>query len=96
MIRLPTGRVDNIALGRRYFADRLIVNESYTFEEAERLIASGEAAAVAFGRPFIANPDLVERWRQGIPLAAFDARTLYSPGPRGYTDYDAGGMEPTP
>ena len=96
VIRLPTGRVDNIALGRRYFADRLIVNESYTFEEAERLIASGEAAAVAFGRPFIANPDLVERWRQGIPLAAFDARTLYSPGPRGYTDYDAGGMEPTP
>ena len=87
VIRLPSGRVDNMALGRRYFGDRLIVNESYSFEEAAQTVAAGEAAAVAFGRPFIANPDLVERWRHGHPLAALDARTLYSPGAEGYTDY---------
>ena len=82
--------VDNLALGRRYFRDRLIVNESYTFEEATQVVASADAAAVSFGRPFIANPDLVERWRNGVPLAKFDAGTLYTPGPQGYTDYPPG------
>lgn len=86
-IRFPTGRVDNIALGRRYFGDRLIGNESYRFEEASEVIASGELSAVSFGRHFIANPDLVERWRNGAPLAKFDLDTLYTPGPRGYIDY---------
>jgi N-ethylmaleimide reductase len=88
-IRFPTGRVDNIALGRRYFGDRLIGNESYRLEEASEVIASGELSAVSFGRPFIANPDLVERWRNGAPLAKFDLDTLYTPGPRGYIDYPA-------
>jgi N-ethylmaleimide reductase len=50
-------------------------------------VSAGEVAAVSFGRPFIANPDLVARWRNGRPLAKFDAGSLYSPGPRGYTDY---------
>jgi N-ethylmaleimide reductase len=90
VIRRPEGCVDNLALGRRYFGDRLIVNESYTFEEAAQAVASSDAAAVSFGRPFIANPDLVARWRNGRPLAKFDAGTLYTPGPRGYTDYPPG------
>jgi N-ethylmaleimide reductase len=45
------------------------------------------ADAVSYGRAFIANPDLISRWRQGWPLAAFDRKTLYTPGAIGYTDY---------
>jgi N-ethylmaleimide reductase len=87
VIRFPQGRVDNLALGRRLFGDRLIGNESFRFEEARQAVAAGELAAVSFGRNFIANPDLVERWRSGLELAAFDLETLYSPGDLGYTSY---------
>lgn len=86
VIRFP-GRVDNIELAQRYFWDRMIANESYTFAEAQAAVASGEVTAVSFGRPFIANPDLIERWQQGLELAAFDPGTLYSPGAVGYSDY---------
>jgi len=86
-IRLPAGRVDNLALGRRYFGDRLVVNDSYAREEAVAVVGSGEAAAVSFGRAFIANPDLPERLRRGAPLAKFNPGTLYTPGATGYTDY---------
>ena len=87
VIRMPPGRVDNIALGQRFFGDRLIVNDSYDFTEAGEVIAGGEAAAVSFGRPFIANPDLVERFREGAALAKLDPRTLYAGGAAGYCDY---------
>ena len=45
------------------------------------------ADAIAFGRPFIGNPDLVERIRTGADWAADDPQTWYAPGPVGYTDY---------
>jgi N-ethylmaleimide reductase len=86
-IRFPRGRVDNLALAQRYFDDRVIGNESYDFAEANAAIAAGQLAAVSFGRNFIANPDLVERWRGGLELADFDLKTLYSPGAQGYTSY---------
>jgi len=89
VIRMPRGRVDNIALGRKYFGDRLLGNDSYSLEESERAVACGELSAVSFGRYFIANPDLVARWRDGVALADFDAATLYTPGPEGYTTYPA-------
>ncbi len=87
VIRMPAGRVDNIALGQHFFGDRLIVNDSYDFEEASAVIAGGAAAAVSFGRPYIANPDLVERFRDGAALSSFDPRTLYAGGAKGYSDY---------
>ncbi|MEP1472912.1 MAG: alkene reductase [Halieaceae bacterium] len=87
VIRMPKGRVDNIALGQRYFAERLIGNESYSFEEATQSVASGELSAVAFGRAFIANPDLVARFEQGAELAEFDLSSLYAAGAEGYTNY---------
>lgn len=90
-IRFPRGRVDNLALGRRYFGDRLIGNESYSFLEAQQAVAAGELSAVSFGRHFIANPDLVERLRGGLPLAEFDLSTLYTPGADGYTSYPRAG-----
>jgi N-ethylmaleimide reductase len=89
VIRYPRGRVDNLALGQRYFGDRLIANESYSFTEAGEVIASGQVCAVSFGRHFIANPDLVERWRQHRPLADFNLETLYTRGAEGYTSYPA-------
>ena len=87
VIRMPSGTVDNIELGQRCFGDRLIGNDSYGFEEATAAVAGGELTAVSFGRNFIANPDLPERWRQGDALARFDAGSLYTPGEQGYTDY---------
>lgn len=54
---------------------------------AEALLASGAADLVAFGRPALANPDLVVRLQQQAPLNAPDFGTFYTPGPQGYTDY---------
>jgi N-ethylmaleimide reductase len=56
-------------------------------DRADAALADGRADIIAFGRPFIANPDLPRRLRERLPLAAFDADTLYSPGPKGYADY---------
>jgi len=89
VIRMPAGPVDNLALARKHFSGPLIVNDSYSGDEADAVIANGEAAAVSFGRPFIANPDLPHRLQQGIALAAFDPATLYTAGASGYTDYPA-------
>ena len=52
-------------------------------------IAEGLADMVAFGRPYIANPDMVERLATGAPLAEVDWTTVYASGPRGYSDYPA-------
>jgi N-ethylmaleimide reductase len=86
-MRYPQGRVDNIALGQRFFGDRLIGNESYGLDEAQQAIAAGSLSAVSFGRHFIANPDLVERWQDGLELAPFDLATLYTEGAEGYISY---------
>ena len=66
-----------------------IVNNGYTRQMAASAIASGAADMVAFGRPFISNPDLVNRLRFDEPLAAVDVLTLYGGGAAGYTDYTA-------
>lgn len=88
-IRIPSGRVDNLGLARQFFPGRVIGNESYTAEEAAAALDSGELAAVSFGRPFIANPDLVDRFWRHKPLAEVDSSRLYTPGAEGYTDYPA-------
>lgn len=56
---------------------------------AEKVLLAGEAHLIAFGRPFIANPDLVDRLKAGKALAAPDQATFYTPGEKGYTDYPA-------
>ena len=77
-----------------------IVNNGYTRAMAIDAIAGGAADMVAFGRAFIANPDLVNRLRLDAPLAALDVATLYGGGAPGYTDYPvldpvvAGTLEP--
>jgi 2,4-dienoyl-CoA reductase-like NADH-dependent reductase (Old Yellow Enzyme family) len=72
---------------RRVFKGAYIANENLTQEVAERLLADGEADAVSFGRLFIANPDLVERFREHAPLNPLVAETIYAAGATGYNDY---------
>ena len=74
---------------RRAFQGPLILNSDYTAALAEEALAGGAADAIAFGRPFIGNPDLVERIRTGAEWAADNPQTWYSPGPEGYIDYPA-------
>jgi N-ethylmaleimide reductase len=64
-----------------------IVNNGYTRAMAIDAMATGTADMVAFGRPFISNPDLVNRLRLNAPLAAVNIDTLYGGGAAGYTDY---------
>jgi len=74
---------------RESFGGPVILNGGYDAERAEAALASGEADLVAFGRPFIANPDLVERIRRRAELAQPDPSTFYTPGAKGYVDYPA-------
>ena len=71
------------------FAGAYIANNGYTREMAIEALAAGSADLVAFGRPFIANPDLVERLRRGAELATGDRATFFGGGAKGYTDYPA-------
>jgi N-ethylmaleimide reductase len=66
-----------------------MVNNGYDGELAAAAIASGRADIVAFGKPFISNPDLVRRLRERAPLNPFDKSTFYGGGERGYIDYPA-------
>ncbi len=66
-----------------------ILNNGYDRQLAIDMVASGKADVVAFGRPFISNPDLVHRLRDNLPLAPLDPNTLYGGGAKGYTDYPA-------
>jgi 2,4-dienoyl-CoA reductase-like NADH-dependent reductase (Old Yellow Enzyme family) len=71
------------------FGGVYIANEGFDRQTAEAAIGAGEADAVAFGKLFIANPDLPRRFSRGAPLNAWNADTFYSEGPVGYTDYPA-------
>ena len=71
------------------FGGVYIANEGFAREDGEAAIAAGEADAVAFGKLFIANPDLPRRFAPRRALNAWNADTFYSDGPAGYTDYPA-------
>ena len=72
---------------RPIFRGTLIANTGMDAERGNRLIETGFADMIAFGRPYIANPDLVERLSHGAPLAEVDWSTVYGSGPQGYSDY---------
>ncbi|MEJ0007220.1 MAG: hypothetical protein WDM77_12855 [Steroidobacteraceae bacterium] len=69
------------------FGGVYIVNERFTFESASQVLAAGEADAVAFGKLFIANPDLPQRLQQGGPFNEPDIPGFYAGETKGYTDY---------
>jgi N-ethylmaleimide reductase len=72
---------------RAVFSGAIIVAGGYDAARAEAIIDSRLADLVAFGRPFIANPDFPARIAMSQPLAAFDANTLFGGDARGYSDY---------
>lgn len=74
---------------RPIFRGTLIANVQMDAERGSQLVEAGLADMVAFGRPYIANPDLVERLATGAPLAEVDWSTVYASGPQGYSDYPA-------
>jgi N-ethylmaleimide reductase len=79
--------LNNTRQFRSLFNGTLISAAAYTPVTASETVANGEADAIAFGRAFIANPDLVERIAGGFPLTPHDRSTFYGGGERGYTDY---------
>jgi 2,4-dienoyl-CoA reductase-like NADH-dependent reductase (Old Yellow Enzyme family) len=76
---------------RPAFKGNLILNSDFDAARAQRELDEGIGDAVAFGRPFIANPDLPTRLAKGLPLAADDAATWFTQGPEGYLDYTEAG-----
>lgn len=72
---------------REAFTGTYIANNGYDRQMAIDAVETGQADAVAFGRLYVANPDLVQRLKTNAPLNAADPNTFYTPGPVGYTDY---------
>jgi N-ethylmaleimide reductase len=82
-------KADVVTPARAAFKGPLLCGMGYTPEEAAQTVAGGTAEAIVFGHHYVSNPDLVARIRKGSTLVEPDATTLYSPGPRGYTDYSS-------
>jgi N-ethylmaleimide reductase len=74
---------------RKKFRGPLMVNGGYDAQSAEAVLANGEADFISFGVPYLANPDLVERFRRGAPLNEPDFATFFQGEEKGYTDYPA-------
>ena len=72
---------------REAFGGTFILSGGYEKARAEKELQAGKGHLVAFGRPFIANPDLVHRMKENAPVADPDQDTFYTPGKEGYTDY---------
>lgn len=72
---------------RSLYRGTLVVNGGYTFARAEQTVAAGDGDLVAFGVPYLANPDLVERFETGAALNTPDPSTFYGGGEKGYLDY---------
>ena len=72
---------------RAAFKGKYIMSGGYDLNRANADLDLQRGDLVAFGRPFISNPDLVEKLRNDGPLASPDSNTFYTPGEKGYTDY---------
>jgi len=82
---LPESRLGPML--RKIFERTFILNGGYGLQSGNEAIAKGEADLIAFGVPFLANPDLPERFRRNAPLNEPDVATFYTAGEKGYTDY---------
>ena len=72
---------------RKIYKGKLMINKGFTADSGNKIIEENGADLVAFGVPFIANPDLVKRFETDAPLAEADKTTYYTKGAKGYTDY---------
>jgi len=92
---MTKGRALDYRALRARFAGPYIANNGYDIGRAETAVSGGAADLVAFGIPFLANPDLVRRYRENLPLNEADPSTFYAGGEAGYTDYPFYGGEET-
>ena len=77
-------------IAKRYrpvYEGNLIINAHFDQEKGNKVIEDGDADMVAYGKPYVSNPDLVERFAAHAELAEWDSDTFYTPGHKGYTDY---------
>lgn len=93
-VREALGPDSLLPLVKRAFGGPVIANEGFDLDSAQQVVDGGDADAVAFGKLYIANPDLAWRLRSGSPLNPWNAETFYASGPRGYTDYPSLESEP--
>lgn len=76
---------------RPLYNGTLMINTDFDREKGNAVIERGDADLVAFGKPFVSNPDLVERFKQNIELTPWDKDTFYTSGKKGYIDYEPAG-----
>ncbi len=95
-LHIRTGTANDVKHGRlpipvstfrALFRGALMLNDGFNQAKAEAALVAREADLIAFGTPYISNPDLVERYRTGAPLNDPDSRTFYGGGEKGYSDY---------
>lgn len=78
-------------IAKRYrpiYKGNIIINGGFDQEKGNKVIEEGHADMVAFGKPYVSNPDLAERFDQHVPLTAWDKDTFYTPGKEGFLDYE--------
>jgi N-ethylmaleimide reductase len=85
----PTVPTSVKTMFRTIFKRTLVLSGGYDAARAESDLAAGKADLIAVGKPFLANPDLVARWKANAAVNTPDMTTFYTPGPKGYTDYPA-------
>lgn len=73
---------------RPLYKGTLMINAGFDQEKGNKVIEDGDADLVAYGKPYISNPDLVERFEKGVELSKWDEDTFYVPGKEGYLDYE--------
>lgn len=79
--------IDVVGMANEFFDGPIMVNEMFDRDSAEALLSEGKADAIAFGRPFISNPDLVRRMQDNLPMNEVDLNTIYAPTEEGLVDY---------
>ncbi|CDP51465.1 Fmn oxidoreductase protein [Devosia sp. DBB001] len=92
VVEYPQQRPDRPEVARHLresFEGTFIAAEGFSREAGEAWLDSGRADLIAYGKHFIANPDLVDRWWRNAPLNEADKATYYTAGSKGYTDYPA-------
>lgn len=85
---LPYAETEIAKRYRPIYKGTIIINNGFDRESGNKIIEKGNADLIAFGKPYISNPDLVERFEQDVPLSKFDQETFYTPGEKGYLDYE--------
>ena len=73
---------------RPIYKGTLIINGGFDQEKGNKVLEEGDADLVAYGKPYVSNPDLVDRFAENIPLADWNTDTFYTPGKKGYLDYE--------